>query len=43
MKSKEMVGGMVAGSLLGAAVGFMVRPRKKAMSLMRKGMRRIKW
>lgn len=42
MKSKQMVGGMLAGSLFGAAIGYMVRPRNKAMSLMRKGMRWVK-
>lgn len=43
LKSGQMIGGMVAGSLLGVAISYMVRPRNKAMSLMRKGMRKVKW
>ena len=42
MKSGQLVGGMVAGSILGAAIGYMVRPRNKAMSLMRKGLKKVK-
>ncbi|HVJ50465.1 hypothetical protein [Desulfitobacterium sp.] len=43
MKSGQVVGGMLAGSVLGAAIGYMVRPRNKAMSLMRKGIRKVRW
>ncbi|WP_425807564.1 hypothetical protein [Desulfitobacterium sp. Sab5] len=43
MKSGRMVSSMVAGGLLGAALGYLARPRNKTMSLMRKGLRRVKW
>lgn len=43
MKSGRMVSGVVAGGLVGAAIGYLVRPRNKTMSLMRKGLRRVKW
>lgn len=43
MKSGRMVSGVVAGGLVGAAISYLVRPRNKTMSLMRKGLRRVKW
>lgn len=43
MKSGQMVGGLVAGSLVGVAIGYMVRPRNKTKSMMRKGLRMIRW
>lgn len=42
MKSGQIVGGIVAGSILGATVGYMMRPRNKTMSMMRRGMKMIK-
>lgn len=43
MKSREVIGGMVAGSILGMTVGYMMRPKSKTMSMMRKGMRMMKF
>ena len=41
MKSGQVIGGIVAGSVLGMTVGYMMRPRNKTMSMMRKGMKRM--
>jgi gas vesicle protein len=43
LKSTKLIGGIVAGSVVGATVGYMMRPRNKAMSMMRKGMKMIKF
>lgn len=42
MKSRELIGGMIAGSILGVGVGYMMRPKNKAMSMVRKGMKMFK-
>lgn len=43
MKQGQVIGGIVAGSILGMTVGYMMRPRSKAMSAMRKGMKMMKF
>lgn len=43
MKSGQIVGGIVAGSILGATVSMMMRPRNKTMSMMRRGMKMMKF
>lgn len=42
MRSGQIIGGIVAGSILGATVSYMARPRNKTMSMMRKGLKMIK-
>lgn len=39
MNSRQIIGGMVAGSILGMGIGYMMRPKSKTMSMMRKGMK----
>ncbi|MGE4271543.1 MAG: hypothetical protein ACRKFN_03360 [Desulfitobacterium sp.] len=43
MKSGQVIGGMVAGSILGMTVSYMMRPKNKTLSMMRKGMKRMKF
>lgn len=43
MKSGQIIGGIVAGSILGATVSMMMRPQNKTMSLMRRGMKMMKF
>ncbi|MDI6812073.1 MAG: YtxH domain-containing protein [Desulfitobacteriaceae bacterium] len=39
MRSRYVVGGLVTGSVAGAAIGLLMLPRQKRSSLMRQGMR----
>ncbi|MDA8227270.1 MAG: hypothetical protein M0T74_06100 [Desulfitobacterium hafniense] len=41
MKSGQLIGGLIAGSIIGAAVGFSMSPKRKSMSMMRKGWKAI--
>ncbi|MEL1135122.1 hypothetical protein AAC978_08040 [Desulfitobacterium sp. THU1] len=43
MKSGQVIGGIVAGSILGMSVGYMMRPKNKTLSMMRKGMKMMKF
>ena len=39
VKAGQFLGGVIAGSIAGAAVGFLMSPRRKRTSLMRQGMK----
>jgi len=42
LRSGQVIGGIVAGSILGMTVGYMMRPKNKPMSMLKKGMKMMK-